>query len=56
MDQADELARYLELGPRRILLDIGNGSGWPGDYFVGSPGFSAVLTDPTFGGDGPEWL
>lgn len=50
MDQADELAQYLGLGPGRILLDIGSGSGWPGNYLAGSTGCAAVLVDPTLEG------
>ena len=50
MAQADDLARCLELGPGRTLLDIGSGSGWPGSYLASSTGCSAILTDPTLEG------
>ncbi len=48
--QADELARCLNLGRGRTLLDIGAGSGWPGSYLAASTGCTAVLTDPTIEG------
>ncbi len=47
---ADELARCLDLRPGSTLLDIGSGSGWPGNYLAASTGCSAILTDPTFEG------
>lgn len=50
MEQADELTRCLELSPGRVLLDIGSGSGWPGNYLAASTGCTAVLTDPTLEG------
>ncbi len=50
MKQADELARRLELGPGRLLLDVGSGSGWPGNYLAASTGCDAVLSDPTLEG------
>ena len=50
MEQADELARSLELGPGRTLLDIGSGAGWPGSYLAASTGCTAILTDPTLEG------
>lgn len=50
MDQADELARCLNLRPGVTLLDIGSGSGWPGNYLAASTGCAAILTDPTFEG------
>lgn len=50
MEQADELARRLRLGPGRSVLDIGSGSGWPGAYLAASTGCTAVLTDPTLEG------
>lgn len=48
--QADDLADCLQLGPGRILLDVGSGSGWPGNYLAASTGCTAVLTDPTLEG------
>ena len=50
MGQADELARCLELGPGKTLLDIGSGSGWPGSYLAASTGSTSILTDPTLEG------
>lgn len=50
MAQADELAECLGLGPSSLLLDIGSGSGWPGNYLAASTGCTAVLTDPTLEG------
>ncbi len=50
MGQADELARCLNLGRGRTLLDIGAGSGWPGSYLAASTGCTAILTDPTIEG------
>ena len=50
LGQADELARCLELGPGRTLLDVGSGSGWPGNYLAASTGCVAILTDPTLEG------
>lgn len=47
MEQADRLAQCLGLGPGRRLLDVGSGSGWPGNYLAASTGCQAVLTDPT---------
>ena len=50
MEQADDLAECLRLGPETMLLDIGSGSGWPGNYLAASTGCRAVLTDPTLEG------
>lgn len=50
MEQADELARCLGLGPGKTLLDIGAGSGWPGSYLAASTRCSAILADPTIEG------
>lgn len=50
MEQADHLAQCLELGPGQRLLDVGSGSGWPGNYLAASTGCAAVLTDPTLEG------
>lgn len=48
--QADDLARLLHLGPDKKLLDIGSGSGWPGNYLAKSTGCDTFLTDPTWEG------
>jgi cyclopropane fatty-acyl-phospholipid synthase-like methyltransferase len=48
--QADVMARLLELGPGKVLLDIGSGAGWPGIYLARSTGAGVVLTDIPFEG------
>jgi methylase of polypeptide subunit release factors len=45
LDQADELARRLALGPGRRVLDVGTGRGWPGLYFAVRYGCAVVGTD-----------
>lgn len=45
--QADNLARRLELGSGKRLLDIGSGTGWPALYLAKSTGCHVTLTDPT---------
>jgi ubiquinone/menaquinone biosynthesis C-methylase UbiE len=45
VEQADELARRLELRPGRRLLDLGCGSGWPGLYLSMQTGCRVVLSD-----------
>ncbi len=45
VEQADELARCLELRPAVRLLDLGSGRGWPGVYLAKTSGCQAVLTD-----------
>ena len=45
LDQADELAEALRLGPGIRLLDMGSGVGWPGLYLAAKTGCEAVLTD-----------
>lgn len=44
-EQADQLARRLDLGPGDVLLDIGSGAGWPGLYLSLTTGCRAILTD-----------
>lgn len=44
-EQADDLARRLELGPGDRLLDLGTGRGWPGLYLALSTGCDVVLSD-----------
>jgi methylase of polypeptide subunit release factors len=48
LDQADELARRLALGPGRRVLDIGTGRGWPGLYFAVRYGCVVAGTDMPF--------
>jgi SAM-dependent methyltransferase len=50
IEQADELGRILRLGAKRKLLDVGSGSGWPGNYLAASTGCVAFLTDPIIEG------
>ena len=45
VEQADELARRLDLGPGRTLLDVGTGRGWPGLYLAAKTGCNLVGTD-----------
>jgi ubiquinone/menaquinone biosynthesis C-methylase UbiE len=45
VEQADELARRLELHPGLRLLDLGCGSGWPGLYLAMRTGCQVVLSD-----------
>lgn len=46
VDQADQMAVFLGLGPGVLLLDVGSGAGWPGNYLAASTGCRAVLIDP----------
>jgi 2-polyprenyl-3-methyl-5-hydroxy-6-metoxy-1,4-benzoquinol methylase len=48
VDQADELARRLALGPERRVLDVGTGRGWPGVYFATRYGCDVIGTDMPF--------
>src|SRR5262249_48249286 len=43
--EVDEIGKMLELAPRRRLLDIGAGTGWPGLYWARMTGCDTVLTD-----------
>ena len=45
MDQADTLAREVQLSAADRLLDVGSGRGWPGLYLAGRTGCRVVLTD-----------
>jgi cyclopropane fatty-acyl-phospholipid synthase-like methyltransferase len=45
IEQADELARRLELRAGLRLLDLGSGRGWPGLYLAKTTGCHVVLTD-----------
>ena len=44
-DQAERLARLLDLGPGKLLLELGAGAGWPGIYMARSTGCRVILTD-----------
>ena len=46
VEQADELGELLELGPGRVLLDVGAGCGWPGLYLAKRLGCSVMTMDP----------
>jgi cyclopropane fatty-acyl-phospholipid synthase-like methyltransferase len=48
LDQADELARRLDLRPAVRVLDVGTGRGWPGVYFAVRYGCDVVGTDMPF--------
>ena len=45
VDQADDLARRLQLRPGVRLLELGSGSGWPGLHLAKTSGCTIVLTD-----------
>jgi cyclopropane fatty-acyl-phospholipid synthase-like methyltransferase len=45
MDQADTLARELQLSAADRLLDLGSGRGWPGLYLAARTGCRVILTD-----------
>lgn len=45
VDQANQLAQQLDLGPAVLLLELGSGRGWPGSYLVEHSGCRAVMTD-----------
>ncbi len=44
-EQADRLGRLMELGPGKMLLDVGSGAGWPGTYLAATTGCRIVLCD-----------
>ena len=48
--QADRLGDLLDLGPGRILLDVGSGCGWPGLYLARRHGCSVVTVEPVMTG------
>ena len=50
VDEARRVAGLLRLGPGKLLLDIGAGSGWPGLYLARTTGCDVVLTDIPFHG------
>jgi methylase of polypeptide subunit release factors len=43
--QANELGRRLDLGPGRMLLDVGTGRGWPGLYLATRTGCGVIGSD-----------
>lgn len=45
LEQAEGLARHLELTRETRLLDLGSGRGWPGSVLAKSSGCSMVATD-----------
>lgn len=45
MAQAAELGRLCELGPDRLLTDVGAGCGWPGLYLATRHGCTTVSID-----------
>lgn len=48
--EARRVAGLLRLGPGKLLLDIGAGSGWPGLYLAATTGCDVVLTNIPFYG------
>lgn len=49
-DEADDIARRLDLGPADRLLDLGSGRGWPGLYLARTTGCDLVLADEPLDG------
>jgi cyclopropane fatty-acyl-phospholipid synthase-like methyltransferase len=45
VDEADDLADRLDLGPGMRLLEVGAGAGWPGVYMAASRGCDLIVTD-----------
>ncbi len=45
VDEANAIARTLDLGPGKRLLEIGAGSGWPGLYLAERTGCDVALID-----------
>jgi protein-L-isoaspartate O-methyltransferase len=50
VEQADQLADALHLGPGDRLLDIGSGCGWPGLHIARRTGCDVVVSDLTLTG------
>ncbi len=50
VDEARQVSELLRLGPKKLLLDIGAGAGWPGLYLAATTGCDVVLTDIPFYG------
>ncbi|MDA0656916.1 MAG: hypothetical protein O2912_10975, partial [Proteobacteria bacterium] len=44
-DEADAVAKKLDLGPGTKFLDVGAGTGWPSIYWAGQTGCEAVCID-----------
>ena len=44
-DEADAVAKRLDLGSDTRLLDVGAGTGWPSIYWAGETGCQAVCLD-----------
>ncbi len=44
--EADLIGDLLDLGPGRLLVDVGAGCGWPGLYLAERDGCSVVCVDP----------
>lgn len=44
-DEAENVAKTLELGPGKRLLEVGTGTGWPGLYLASLTGCEVALID-----------